>query len=197
MITRRNLLCCLPRLFVAGALLARGARAEETRAAPVLGDDGLYEQPWFLQSFLDLREDLEEAAAKGKHFAIIWEQKGCVYCKKMHLVNFARPEIQDYVRDNFEILQLNLFGARRVTDFDGEALEERALARKYAIAFTPTVQFFPPSVAELPNGAGRDLEVMRVPGYFEPPEFLAMFRFVGSKAYQSMSFGDYLANVGG
>jgi len=64
MITRRNLLGCLPRLFVAGALLARGAQAEETRPTAVLGDDGLYEQPWFLQSFLDLREDLEEAAAK-------------------------------------------------------------------------------------------------------------------------------------
>lgn len=197
MITRRHMLGCLPGLFVAGALLPPAAQAGESRPTAVLNDDGLYEQPWFLQSFLDLREDLEEAAAKGKHFAIIWEQKGCVYCKKMHLVNFARPEIQDYVRDHFEILQLNLFGARQVTDFDGEALEERALARKYAIAFTPTVQFFPPSVAEPPNGAGRDLEVMRVPGYFEPPEFLAMFRFVGSKAYQSMSFGDYLANPGG
>ena len=34
-----------------------GARADE----PILTDDGLYKQPWFLESFLDLSDDLEGA----------------------------------------------------------------------------------------------------------------------------------------
>ena len=133
--TRRSL---LRSSFAAGGLLATGsalgvgpaarpARAE--RVEPLLNDDGLYTQPWFLQSFLDLGEDLAEAAGNGKRLAVIWEQKGCPYCKEMHLVNFADPEINSYVRENFEVLQLNIHGLRETVDFDGEVLDERSMAR--------------------------------------------------------------------
>ncbi|MCG8361529.1 MAG: thioredoxin family protein [Kiloniellales bacterium] len=160
--------------------------------APITTDDGLLAQPWFLESFLELADDVEEAAAEGKRFAILWEQKGCPYCKTMHTVNFAQPEIQHFVRDNFTILQLNLFGSRRVTDFDGEVLAEKELARKYAIAFTPTVQFFPETMPPLDGAAGKAVEVARMPGYFEPDYFLGMFRFVREEAYRS---GDFLSYV--
>ena len=72
----------------------------------------------------------------------------------------------------------------------------RALAREVE-RLPAFAELEPDNKRRKAGAAGRDLEVMRVPGYFEPPEFLAMFRFVGTKAYQSMSFGDYLANVGG
>lgn len=171
------------------SVAVRVASAET--ATPVLKDDGLYEQPWFLQSFLDLREDLAEATAEGKRFAIIWELKGCPYCRETHLVNFADPEIREYVRDNFVILQLNLLGAREVTDFDGEVLEERALARKHGIAFTPTVQFFPAEMEATTPPSGR-LEIARMPGYFKPPHFLAMFQYVREKSYATMDFREFL-----
>jgi thioredoxin-related protein len=35
-------------------------------------------------------------------------------------------------------------------------------------------------------------EVARSPGYLLPDDFLAMFRFVREKAYESKSFRDYL-----
>ena len=124
----------------------------------ILTDDGLYTQPWFLNSFLDLGEDLTEAAEQCKRFAIMWEQKGCPYCQETHLVNFAQPDIQDFVRNNFEILQLNIFGSRKVTDFDGEELEERSLARKSGVAFTPTIQFFPDDTTQV-GGGGKAVPV--------------------------------------
>ncbi|MBO0237235.1 thioredoxin family protein, partial [Vibrio parahaemolyticus] len=77
-------------------------------------------QPWFLESFLELASDLQEAAGQGKRFAILWELKGCPACKRAHLVNFSNPAIVAFVRERFEILQLNIIGAREVTDFDGE-----------------------------------------------------------------------------
>jgi thioredoxin-related protein len=155
-------------------------------------DGGLYSQTWFLQSFLDLSEDLEEAAGRGKGFAIIWELRGCPYCRETHLVNFAQSEIQSFVRENFEILQLNMLGSREVTDFDGEALEERQLARKNGVAFSPTIQFFPRNLAEAAGRPGREAEVARMPGYLLPPHFLAMFRFVKDEAYRRMTFRQYL-----
>jgi thioredoxin-related protein len=122
----------------------------------------------------------------------MWELRGCPYCKETHLVNFADPEISDFIQRHFEVLQLNLIGSRNVTDFDGEELEERALARKYGISFTPTVQFFPPSTELLGEGSGRALEVARMPGYLRPPHFLAMFRFVQEGAYEKEGFRAYL-----
>lgn len=188
MTTRRQFL--MKSAATAGALILP---QQSFGAAPtaILTDDGLYRQSWFLDSFLDLSEDLEEAAANGKRFAVMWEQKGCPYCQETHLVNFAQPAIQDFVRDNFEILQLNLFGSRKVTDFDGEELEERQLARKSGVAFTPTVQFFPNDAAQV-SGGGKAAEVVRMPGYLQPPHFLAMFQFVRDKAYLNSSFRKYL-----
>ena len=172
---------------------ARPAAAE----APVLNDDGLYEQPFFVQSFLDLAEDLELAADSGKRFAVMWELRGCPYCKETHLVNFADPEIRDFVSGNFDILQLNLIGSREVVDFDGEAMEERALARKWGVRFTPTTQFFPETLDQVAGRKGSEAEVARMPGYFRPPHFLAMYRFVREKAYETTGFNDYLRQSSG
>ena len=94
------------------------------RAEPVLTEDGLYKQPWFLESFLELADDLQGAANLGKRFAIMWELRGCPYCRETHLVNFARPDIESYIKSNFEILQLNITGSRKVTDFDGAEMSE-------------------------------------------------------------------------
>ena len=125
----------------------------------------------------------------------MWELRGCPYCKETHFVNFADPEIREFVSGNFEILQLNLVGSREVTDFDGEAMEERELARKWGIRFTPTTMFFPENLEVLGGRPGNEAEVARMPGYFRPPHFLAMFRFVQQRAYETKSFNDFLQNT--
>lgn len=165
-------------------------------AEPALGEDGLYHEPWFLQSFLDLREDLESAAAGGKRLAVMWELRGCPYCRETHLVNLADTDITNYIRDNFEVLQLNLIGSRKVTDVDGQELSEKDLAQKYGIRFTPTLQFFPPSSAGIEAKDPMAREVMRAPGYLKPTHFLAMFRFVRERAYERGSFRDFFAANG-
>jgi thioredoxin-related protein len=175
----------------AAAFAMATARADE----PILTDDGLYKQPWFLESFLDLAEDLDGAQKQGKRFAIAWELRGCPYCKETHLVNFTQPRISDYVKTNFEVLQLNIIGARKVTDFDGEELSEKALALKYGVRFTPTFQFFPETAVGLKALAPPKREVARLPGYLRPDDFLALFRYVREKAYEGKSFREYLKAV--
>ena len=162
------------------------------RATPILTDDGLYKEPWFLESFLELADDLEAAHKEGKRFAIMWELRGCPYCKETHFVNFARHDIADYIKANFEVLQLNIIGSRKVTDFDGTEVPEKALAAKYNVRFTPTFQFFPERAAPLKTMAPQKREVARLPGYMRPDDFLAMFRYVREKAYESKSFRDYV-----
>jgi thioredoxin-related protein len=181
------------RSFVAGSAVAGlcvwhgGASAEA-----VLTEDGFYKEPWFLESFLDLGDDLASAGEKNKRLAIMWELRGCPYCKETHLVNFAKPEIAGFIQDHFDILQLNIIGSRDVTDFDGVKLSEKALAHKYGVRYTPTFQFFPDSISGLAQKPPREREVARAQGYLEPPHFLAMFRFVSERAYEKGSLRDYL-----
>ena len=172
----------------AGAFAALPARAE----GPVLTADGIYKEPWFLDSFLNLADDLEDAHKAGKRFVIMWELKGCPYCKETHFVNFAQARISNYIKSNFDVLQLNIIGSLKVTDFDGEQLSEKALAAKYGVRFTPTFQFFQERAGPLKDLAPQKREVARAPGYMLPDDFLALFRFVREKAYEKGSFRDFL-----
>jgi thioredoxin-related protein len=171
----------------AGLVLAAGP----ARAAAVMTDDGYYREDWFLDSFLDLAEDRRNAAAAGRQLAVIWEQRGCPYCRDMHLVNFADRGIESYVRAHFDVLELNLHGSRIVTDFDGEQLGERPLAVKYGVRGTPTIQFFADR-ADLAGKTPQDREVHRIRGYLLPKSFLAMFAFAGERAYDRGSLRDFL-----
>lgn len=164
------------------------ARADELK----YNDDGLIIQPWFLESFLILNEDLADAAANDKRFAVFWELKGCPYCKETHRVNLAQPTVVDFIKSNFTILQLNIIGSRIVTDFDGEELSERDLARKWQVKFTPTIQFFTDDPDAAEGRTGKENEVARIPGYFKPEHFLAMFKYVREKAYQQHKFHEYV-----
>jgi thioredoxin-related protein len=179
-------------LIAGSAALAASPAIRRAHAAAVLTEDGLYKQPWFLESFLELPDDLQGAANLGKRFAIMWELRGCPYCRETHLVNFARADIEDYIKANFEILQLNIIGSRKVTDFDGAEISEKALAAKYGVRFTPTFQFFPESSTALGEKAPDKREVARAPGYLLPDDFLAMFRYVREKGYETKSFRDYV-----
>lgn len=179
------------------ASLIVSAMALQARAAPRLADDGMYEFDWYLESFLDLAEDVSAAQANGKRLAVIFGQRACPYCKRMAEEHLSDEKIVGFIRAHFEVLHLNLFGAREVTDFDGRKLSERDLARAYGVRLTPAILFFP----ESPDGLGArppmQREVARMPGLLEPAQFLAMFRFVAEKGYEKGSFQQWLsANAG-
>jgi thioredoxin-related protein len=179
----RSIAAALFAALVAGTI-SISAYASDKPLLPAIEPDegGMYQQPWFHESFLDLAEDVAEAKAEGKQVVIMWEQRGCPYCREMHNVNLRVPEIVDYIKANFTVIQLNLWGDREVTDFDGEVTTEKKLARKYRVQFTPTLQFFPDTAADTKQ-SGNDAEVWRLMGYWKPFHFLNSFRYVKNKDY--------------
>jgi len=183
-------------LTLAGQMAA-AETVDDRLPPPTLGDDGLYRQPWIQETFLDLSDDLAEATNSGRRLVIIWEQKGCPYCKQTHEVNFRIPRIVEYVKKNFFVVQLNMWGDREVTDFDGEVTTEKKLARKWRVLFTPTFQFFPESLAAAKGKSGDAAEVHRIPGYFKPFHFYFQFRYVREKGYETEpSFQRWLDGYG-
>ena len=158
--------------------------AVEPKVAPIKGEDGIYHQAWFTQSFLDLREDFAEAKVEGKRFAVIIEQKGCIYCTKMHTEVLAQKYINDYVHENFRVVQLDLWGAREVTDFDGVKLPEKKLAERWGVLFTPTVVFYRDDIEAKHNLWGPAIEVARMQLGIGAGTFYDMFVWVRHKVYE-------------
>ena len=96
---------------------------------------------WFASSFLDLRDDVAEAARDGKRVMVYVGQDGCPYCTRLMAANFSRPSIVDKMRRHFVAIALNLWGDREVTWTDGRTMSEKDLARALGVQFTPTLLF--------------------------------------------------------
>ncbi|CTQ66004.1 thioredoxin family protein [Roseibium alexandrii] len=148
-----------------------------------LGEDGLHKQPWFTITFKDIAEDIQTASDEGKRLALVFEQRGCIYCKAMHEKLLSDPEVTDYIKEHFIVVQYNMFGDEEVIDIDGEELTEKTAARKWGYVFTPTIVFLPEDIPE--DGTVADSAVATMPGSFGKWTFLNMFRWVNEKGYES------------
>jgi len=146
-----------------------------------VGDDGLHKTPWMQDTFKDLREDLEEANAEGKRLVLFFEQIGCIYCTKMHKEVFSKEKVSNYIDDNFFVVQLNLHGDIEVTDFDGDVLPEKDIARKWGILFTPSILFLPPVVEG--DMSAQQAAVAMMPGAFSAGTTLDLFTWVREERY--------------
>jgi thioredoxin-related protein len=145
---------------------------------------GQFEIPgWFKNSFLDLHEDVTEAAAGGKRLLVYFGQEGCPYCAQLFNTNFSQAHIADYTRRHFDALAFDLWGNREVTDFSGNKMPERELAARLKVRFTPTILFI--------DEKGET--VLRINGYYPPHQFMAALQYVAEKQEGRMTFREYLA----
>ena len=164
-------------LLAAGlSLLALPALAVE------MGDDGLHKAPWMHDTFKDLGEDLAEAGAEGKRLLVLIEQRGCIYCRKMHEEVFVVPEIEQLLNDKFYVIQINMFGDVEVTDFDGDALREKDAVSKWGQLFTPTMMFFPEEVPD--DTPANRAAVVTMPGAFGKGTTLDLLNWVLEHGYE-------------
>ncbi|MFT4727732.1 MAG: thioredoxin-related protein [Granulosicoccus sp.] len=180
----QSLILLLMLLIVGNATTLTTAQAatDTLTASATIGDDGLHKQDWFSLTFKDVAEDLVDASAEDKRLVILFEQPGCIYCKKMHETVLADPEVVAYIKEHYTVVQYNLFGDEEVVDLDGEVLTEKTAAAKWNIMFTPTWLFLPTEAAESTNVASAAVGTM--PGAFGKGTFLDLFTWVFDKGYQ-------------
>lgn len=146
-----------------------------------MGDDGLHKEVWMRDTFKELREDLAEANAEGKRLMLILEQRGCVYCQKMHEEVFSQERISSYIIDNFFVVQINLHGDTEVVDFDGEVLTEKEATRKWGMLFTPTMIFLPQEVPD--DQSAIQAQVAMMPGAFSGGTTIDLLTWVNEERY--------------
>jgi thioredoxin-related protein len=166
-----------------GAIGAASAQETELEGGV---NPGYHAPPaWFKESFLDLREDLEEASAEGRRLLLYFYQDGCPYCAKLLEDNFGQKAIADKTRTRFDVIAVNMWGDREVTDLEGETLTEKDFAAAMRVMFTPTLVFL--------DEQGD--QVLRVNGYYHPQKFDAALDYASGKAPAGMRFPDYLASL--
>jgi thioredoxin-related protein len=146
-------------------------------------EDEIVHPAWFKLSFLDLRDDLQEAKEAGKKgIALYFGQSNCAYCKALMEINFKIPDIVRFTRKNFDIIPIDIWGGKLVTDLQGETLSERRLAIREKMNFTPSFLVY-----DLEGN-----EVLRLRGYYPPYTFRAALRYVAEGQYKEESLHAYM-----
>lgn len=145
---------------------------------------GYEEKPsWFKHSFLDIREDVADAAQQGRRVVLYFYQDGCPYCRKLLRENFAIRDIVERTRSGFDVVAINMWGDREVVGFDGEDTTEKAFATSLRVMFTPTMLFL-----------GEHGEVvLRVNGYYPPHKFAAALEYASGGHESGLSFRQFYA----
>lgn len=140
---------------------------------------------WFKESFLNLKEDIEEAAAQGKRLLVIFHQDNCPYCNALVERNLAQKDIEDSLRKHFDVVAINMWGDREVTDLAGRRMTEKTFSAALKVQFTPTLLFF--------DEAGQ--VVLRLNGYVPPQRFRLALDYVAQRKEKELPFRDYVARA--
>ena len=151
-----------------------------------LVNPGYVEKPaWFKESFLDIREDLEEASTNNKRLLLYFYQDGCPYCTKLLNENLSQQGIVEQLKQDFDVIAINLWGDNEVVGLDGAETTEKAFAVSNRILFTPTLLF-------LDEEGGH---VLRLNGYYHPHKFKVALDYVSGKMEGKEKYRDYLARI--
>jgi thioredoxin-related protein len=180
---KQLLLLLVTALFLSS--LAGAAQEQETLQDGMV-NPGYEEKPaWFKESFLDIREDVEEAKEAGKRVILYFYQDGCPYCAKLLKDNFGNREIAQKTQQHFEVIAINMWGDREVTDLAGEASTEKHFAEGLRVQYTPTLLMM--------DEAGK--VILRINGYFAPHKFNVALDFMAGRHEKSMGFRQYYAKA--
>lgn len=138
--------------------------------------------PFLKPSFLNLKEDLEEARKENKFLFIMFHQEGCPFCDKMRRVTFQDKRVQEYFTKHFYMIEIDIRGSNEVIDLDGERLKEKQFSIKHGVRLTPVFMFF--------DKEGKI--IVKVPGYIEPQEFLLIGRYVTEGHYKNKNLIQFI-----
>jgi len=136
---------------------------------------------WFKNSFLDIREDIAEAAEGDKRVFLYFFQDGCPYCKKLVEDNFANREISEYTQKHFDVVAINMWGDREVVDLKGNEVTEKKFAEDYRVMYTPTIVLL-----DLKGN-----QAMRINGYYHPGKFLSALKYVANGKEKEIAFSEF------
>ena len=139
---------------------------------------------FFHQSFNNLEEELEIALEENKSGVfIMFSDKDCPWCLKMKTTIMNRVDVQEYYREHFRLLTIDIRGDTLMTDFEGNEVYEKDFAfKQHRVRATPVFMFF--------DTSGK--KTMRLTGIVRnAEEFLWLAEYVVDGEYQNTNFTKY------
>ncbi len=138
---------------------------------------------WFKISFMELEEDVAEAAAEGKRLMLLFHQNGCPYCNLLVERNLAQSDIEETLKTKFDVIEFNMWGDREVVSVAGNTYSEKEFAKELGVQFTPTILFL--------TEEGK--LSLRLNGYYDPDRFRVALDYVTNKKESELSFNEFVA----
>lgn len=100
-------------------------------------------QYFFEQSLGDLKEELEIAKSEGKKgLFVFFEMDECPFCHRMKKTVLNQSEIQDFFKQNFHSIAIDIEGDLEVVDFEGKHTTQKAFASENRVRATPVMAFY-------------------------------------------------------
>ena len=97
---------------------------------------------FFTQTFGDLPEEMQLAREQGKlGMLLFFEADACPYCEYMLRKILSQPRVQDWYRERFVNIAVDIHGDVELTDFDGITLPSKIFSDHRKIFLTPVVSF--------------------------------------------------------
>jgi thioredoxin-related protein len=162
-------------LFACGA----GADVPDTR------DPDAY---FFTLTFGDLREEAQQAREDGKlGLLLFFKADACSYCQHMLQKVLNRPAVQDWYRERFTAIAVDIHGDVELTDFDGITLPSKVFSDHRQVFATPVIAFIDFDGNEI----YRHLGMVRT-----PEEMLMIGEYIEGKHYYDTEYRTFAREHG-
>ncbi|MEK7758362.1 MAG: thioredoxin fold domain-containing protein [Pseudomonadota bacterium] len=169
--------------ILCAVLLVIGAPAlAETPPGRATGGKAHALPDWFKQSFLNFKDEIDEARQTGRHILVFMDLNDCPYCARTLDENFREGENRAYLQKHFDVIAVNVRGDAEVIWIDGATYTEQDLAAKLKVVGTPALVFIDPD--------GK--KVLQLNGYRTSPTLRHALEYVHDKAYRDQSLAAYI-----
>ncbi|MEX0599575.1 MAG: thioredoxin family protein [Rhodothermales bacterium] len=131
--------------------------------------------------WIPFEEAVEKAERLDKKLIVDVYAPWCPWCRRLQREVYVDASVQDYVKEHFVLTRL-----------DGENQSDSLRFREYTL--TPSELAIGLGAQGYPTTVFLDADgeyITRLPGFAEASSFLSVLSYVGSNAFQQVSFDEY------
>ncbi|MCS7083542.1 MAG: thioredoxin fold domain-containing protein [Aquificaceae bacterium] len=137
--------------------------------------------PYLKPSFLNLKEEVQEAKKEGKTLIIMFHRDGCPACERLR-ETMKEKQVVDYFKPRFNLIQVDILSSSELTAPDGKKTTEKGFSQSMGVRATPMLIFYDQ------NGT----VALTLAGPLDSKTLLSAGKFVAEGYYKTKSFTQFL-----
>lgn len=161
---------------------SNSAEGESNNGSSTVYDgDGSHEQRDALWN--SLQESQRKAEQNGKWVLVDVYTEWCGYCRQMYQETYTDEKVLDNLNEYFHVTRINAESDENIR-FNGQEMSMEQFAAEFGVTSYPTTIII--------DSDGEPFAVQ--PGFIEADEFADILTYVGTEAYEEVSFDEYSGN---